>query len=195
MTDYDTWSELGLIAITQVGGSDIQFGTLTETIDLDMGEKDFDTIVTVAGGRLIKFTPETETTITLELYPLEAGTDTGTTGKGVYDLLQSTDASQPVTITSTTSRTKIRLAVLWTDDPNMTDATAAPAGSHKAVRFVGADGYITSAKANFTGVLKWTITAKFPPFDKDGNANVKWESTDGTASLTALASYTSTTKW
>ena len=57
-------------------------------------------------------------------------------------------------------------------------------------------GYFTSAKPSFTdGVQKWTVTYKVPPFDKAAAANVKIESTDGTANMDAPASYTSSVKF
>ena len=192
----DAWLETALVAISAQGGSNVQFTSLTETIDIDTGEKQFDVITNVGGGRIAKWTPETETTITLEAYPLEAGTDTGTTGKGFFDLLHSADTSQPVTISNTRTRSKYRIAILWTTDTSATDATAAIASPYLALRFVAADGYFVSVKPSFTdGILKFTIVYKVPPFDKSGNSNIKMESVDGTATLSALASYTSSDKW
>jgi len=192
----DAWLETALVAISAQGGSNVQFASLTETIDIDTGEKQFDVITNVGGGRIAKWTPETETTITLEAYPLEAGTDTGTTGKGFFDLLHSADTSQPVTISNTRTRSKYRIAILWTTDTSATDATAAISSPYLALRFVAADGYFVSVKPSFTdGILKFTIVYKVPPFDKSGNSNIKMESVDGTATLSALASYTSSDKW
>lgn len=192
----DAWLEEANVAITVQAGSDVEFDTLTETVDIDTGEKDFDTIANIAGGRIIKFTPEGETTVTLEAYPVEAGTASGTTGKGFFGLLNAEDTTQPLEIPTTTTRNKIRLAVLWTDSTTVTTACAQIPNGSNAIRFVGADGYITSAKASFTdNIQKWTITAKFPAFDKSGNACVQWESTDNTATLSALAGYTTATKF
>ena len=70
----ETWSELANVGITILGGSEVQFATITETVDIDLGDKDFDAIATLGGGRLVKFNPQDVTTITLEAYPLEAGT-------------------------------------------------------------------------------------------------------------------------
>lgn len=197
----DTWSETALVAITVQAGADIAFHTLTETVDIDIGAKDFDVIATLAGGRLVKFTPQEPTTITLEAYPVEAGTDSGSTGKGFFDLMNTQDTSQPVVIEVDRVRTKYRLAIMWTDDSSITDAAAqvvaGPAGND-ALRVVGADGFFTSVKPSFTdGVLKFTVMYKVPPFDKSGTANIKIESVTGatTATMTALASYTSSVKY
>lgn len=194
----DTWSETALISITAQGGSDVQFACLTETVDIDMGDKDFDVMNTLCGGRLVKYTPQADTTITLEAYPLEAGTDTGTTGKGFFDLMNTADATQPQQIAVDKARDKYRMAVLWTDDSTVTSATALieTANSASGLRVVAADGYFISVKPSFTdGLLKFTVKFKVPAFDKEANANIKMESTDGTADLPALAAYTSSVKW
>jgi len=193
----DTWSETAKVAIAAQGGSDVSFGALTETVDIDIGDKDFDVIATLAGGRLVKFKPQEPTTIKLEAYPLDAGTDTGTTGKGFFDLLNTADTSQPVSIPVDRTRSKYRMAIMWTD-ANVGAEGQVVAPTNRALRVVAADGYFTSVKPSFTdGVLKFTVTFKVPPFDSTGAANVKVESVSGstTATLTSLASYTSTVKY
>lgn len=195
----NAWQETALVSIAQQSGTDATFQALTETIDIDQGEKDFEAIPLLNGGRLEKLTPETETTVTIEAYPLYAGSgdiSAATTISGFVDLLHAEDTSQPLEITSTRARTRYRLAILWTDDTSITNANAAVGNSQKGLRFVGADGFITSAKPAFTdGILKWTITFKVAPFQSDGDAIVKWDSNGGSSTMTALASYTSSTRW
>ena len=194
----DTWSETALISISAQSGSDVQFACLTETVDIDIGDKDFDAINTLCGGRIVKFNPQEPTTITLEAYPVQAGTATGTTGLGFFDLMNTTDATQPLQISVDKAHNKYRMAILWTDKAAATSATEIleASGADTGMRVVAADGYFTSAKPSFTdGILKWTVMFKVPAFDKAKAANIKIESTDGTADLTALASYTSSTKW
>jgi hypothetical protein len=197
----DTWSEVAKVAIAAQAGSDIHFDSLTETVDIDMGDKDFDVISTLSGGRMVKFTPQEPTTITLEAYPVQAGTSGTTgTGTGFYDLMNTQDTSQPVVVSADRVRNKYRIAVMWTNDVTSTTYAESQVVSptYAMLRVVAADGYFTSVKPSFTdGVLKFTIVYKVPPFDKSGVANIKIESLDGsaTATLTALASYTLTTKW
>jgi len=198
----DIWSETALIAIAAQGGTDVKFACLTETVDIDIGDKDFDVITGLCGSRMIKFNPQDVTTVTLEGYPLEAGTagfTTATTGAGFFDLMNSVDTSQPLVIPVDRTHTPYRMAIMWTDKTSETDATAAISSpTNTALRFVAANGYFTSVKPSFTDkILKFTINFKVPPFDKDGSANIKMESVAGatTATLTALASYTSTVKW
>ena len=191
----DTWSETAKVAIAAASGADQNFQTITETVDIDIGDKDFDVIATLAGGRLVKFTPQEPTTITLEAYPIEAGTVSGATGEGFFDLMNTGDASQPQIIVADRVRNKYRISILWTDSTSVTYSHQEVGMPYTALRVAAADGFFTSVKPSFTdGVLKFTVTYKVPPFDKDGTANVCIMSTDGTATLTAMASYTSVIK-
>ena len=200
-TQPDTWSETALVSISAQTGTDVAFQAITETVDIDIGDKDFDVISTIAGGRLVKFTPQAETSITLECYPLDAATTgftSATTGTGFFDLMNTYDTAEPHVIVNDKNRNKHRIAIMWTNG-TATNATAQViTPTAQALRIVAADGYFTSVKPSFTdGILKFTVAYKVPAFDKSGNGNVKIESVNGTATvtLTALASYTSTIKW
>jgi len=198
MANVDLWSETALVSISSQGGSDVEFACSTETVDIDIGDKDFDIINTLCGGRMVKFNPQGETTITLEAYPLEAGTASGATGTGFFDLVNTADSTQPLQISVDREHNKYRIAILWTDKSGATSAAGALASlsTESGLRVVAADGYFISAKPSFTdGVLKYTVVFKVPAFDKSKSANVKVESTDGSADLDALASYTSSAKW
>lgn len=191
----ESWSEKAMVSICVEAGTDVQFESLTETIDIDMGDKDIEAISTTKGGRLVKYLPQELTTVTLEAYPLEAGTDSGTTGKGFFDLLNTQDASQPISISVDHVRNRYRMAVLWTNDTTATSAHGVVASGSLGLRFVGC-GFFTSAKPAFTdGILKWSVQIKCPPFKKDVTANIKVESCDATAELPALASFTSSVNW
>lgn len=89
----DAWMETCLIGISKIGREEVQFASITETADFDIGEKDIEGLALVNGGRVTKWTPEGDTTITFEAYPLEAGA-----GEGFFDLLHSDD----VIVTGTT---------------------------------------------------------------------------------------------
>jgi len=199
----DTWSEVAKVCIAAQSGVDVPFEAITETVDIDIGDKDFDVIATLSGGRLVKFTPQEPTTVTLEAYPIDAGTPgftSATTGSGFFDLMNTYSTfGTTVVMPADRNRKKHRIAIMWTDKSTETDATAViVAPTNSAMRFVASDGFFTSVKPSFTdGLLKFTVTYKVPPFDKDGSANIKIESVSGstTLTLTALASYTSTTKW
>ncbi len=191
-----TWSEFCKVGMCSQSGTEIEYQSITETVDIDIGDKDFDVIATLGGGRLFKFNPQEPITITLEAYGTEAGTDSGTTGKGFFDLMNTVDTSQPITISTDKIRNKYRLVLLWTDDSNNAGPSKSILSGKSALRIVASDGKFTSVKESFTdNIVKFTITYKVEPFDSSGNANIKIESTDDTAVLPALASYTSSTKW
>jgi len=195
----DAWMETCLIAISIAAGSDIQFAGVTETVDFDIGEKDIEGVPLVNGGRVTKFTPEGDSSITFEAYPLQAGTDTGSTGLGFYDLMHSVDSSVPIRVTNDRDRDKYRVLVLWTNDPTPTTAQATTANTYSAFRIGMADGHFTSAKPSFTdGILKFTVTYKTAAFDKSGTGNVMMESCAGSSEsdiLPDITSYTSSAKF
>lgn len=196
MAQPDIWDETAYVTFTKLGGSNVEFCTITETVDIDIGDKNFDVINTLKGGRLVKFNPQEDTTITLEAYPVEQGTVENldnTIGKGFMDLLHTGDVSQPISISFDRTRTKVQCVVLWTDDTSVTKATDVTTEGSSAYRIALKNGYVIGDKPAFTdGQKKHTVTVKFPAFDKSGTSNGTFESTDGStsATLAAVASYT-----
>ncbi len=202
----NVWGEtfLASLAIRESSAStDATFEGITsfDTVDIDLGEKDFEDIVLASGGRLQKMTPETVHTVTFEAWPLEVGSgdlSAATSITGFLDLLSGTeDTAQGYRLLNTTTRNRVRLALLWTDDSTVTNANAGLDNTTKAKRLVWADGWITAVKPTLTdgGSLKVTVTFKCSPFDSGGTSNVLMESVAGSGTITALASYTSTTKF
>jgi len=193
MAAPDTWSETALLSISKASDSEVQYYTITETMDIDIGEKGFDVIATLAGGRLVKFTPQEPITMTFDAYCVEAGTDTGAVGKGFFDLLWGgirSDTSQPISISADRTRQKHRVTILWTDDTTVTTAHASINLGQSGMRIIAKNGYCTSVKESMTdGVKKATVTYKFPPFDKDGTANVEIQSVDGTSTMTMTSTW------
>ena len=189
----ETWSEVGLVTLTLDGGSDVEFYTITNSIEIAVGDKDVDFMPMINGGRLASFKPQADTTITLEMYPVQAGTDTGLVGKGVADLLGTADASQPLSIPFSRTRTKCRATLLWTDDTTVTTATAAINLNQTGMRIIANNCYVINASPSgaFTpnDPQKWKVVLKCGAFNKDGTSNVSVTSTDGTATMT-MATYT-----
>jgi len=200
----DGWSEYALVAISAQSGTDIAFQAVTSTIDIDMGDRDFESMPMLNGARIVKFLPQGDTTVTMEMYPEQSGSgdiSAATSGTGVFDLLHDEDTTQPYAVVSVPlKRNKYRLCILWTDKVTASSATEQIiAPTNQAMRFVASDGYFVSAKPSFTdGLLKWTVKFKVPPIDSAGNENIMVESvfsSSTTYTLTALQSYTSTVKW
>jgi len=186
----DAWSEMALISIASSGqATDTEFAAFTETIDIDRGDKDIDAVVNVKGGRIVKKIPEDMTTVTFEAYPIDIGVTSGLS----QQFNRTYDVAQPLSSTNTFYRDKMRVAILWTDDITATSGAGAVASGSQAYRFTAKNGYITSSKPSFTdGVLKFTFQFKFPPFIKTGTGNITEESTDSSAAITALGTYTAT---
>jgi hypothetical protein len=194
-TVEDAWMETCLVTISKIGGSDMEFAALTETVDFDLGEKDIEGIALVNGGRVAKWNPEGDSTITLEAYPIQAGTDTGSKGEGFFDLMHSDDGSHPIRFVNDRNRDKVRILCLWSTGSE-TSAAEESSANAQAIRLGLAEAYVTSVKPSFTdGILKFTITIKAPAFDKSGDGNVLAESVDGSTTLPAIAAYTTENKF
>jgi len=199
-SNVDAWMEVAFLSITPIDGSEQRYGTITDTIDFDTGVKDVEFIATLSGGRISKFMPEEPTEMTLEAYPLEVGNSTATTAaQGFFGLKYSEDGSgEPQLIQPDYSRTKHRVSMLWTEDLTVAGAESQPAQDDRAMRLIFADVYVTNVDPEFTDdELKYTVTLKVAPFDKEGNANYQFESQagDGANQITSLSSYTTSNKF
>ena len=81
--------------------------------------------------------------------------------------------------------------MLWTDDTTATSGAGAVTNGKQGYRFSAKNGYLVSAKPSFTdGVLKFTFQFKFPAKNKSAVGNITEESTDSTAGISALGTYT-----
>jgi hypothetical protein len=189
MANDNMYSEVALVSVSKLGGTERNFYTISDSIDFKIGMKDVDFIANLAGGRLDNFKPMEPTEITMKLYPTEMGG-----ANGVFDLFCSntSDSSQPLSFTVDRGRTKFRVVFLVTDDTSITSAvTAIPIGKSGA-RLVAQNGYIVEATPQeMTPESGWTwnVRFKFPPFTKAGTGNITGSSTNDDAELPAVASY------
>ena len=195
----DAWQRNAVIEISD-GTTAVDIQALTETIDIDMGERDLDKIDLVNLGQIPKHGAVGITTITFEGYPQQAGTAAAGTGTGFFDMFASkpaVDSSGELDVDMSNTLTRYRVAVLWSDDGTVDEGADAVASGSKGMRFVMADCFCTSCKTSFTdGVLKQTLVFKGLAFDKSAAANIKMESCTGSEALTALGTYTASTgKW
>jgi len=94
----DAWMETALIGISIIGSEEVQFSSIVETADFDIGEKDVEGLVLVNGGRITKHIPEGDSSVTFEVYPMEAGA-----GEGFFDLLHGSGDVVSGLATATTS--------------------------------------------------------------------------------------------
>ena len=191
----DVWMEVGLVSVTKASGSTYQFSANTETIDISEPDYPGEGIPSLAGGRMWKQSPQEDGEVTLEMYPTKLDIESNS---GLFQQFAgSTDSSGALTTLVTfaagvsRARDRFMVAVLWTNDAAATDAAGATAASTDSLRFYAKECRITSHKAEYTdGVLKTTVTFKFPAFNQAGTArNYAWESGSQTA-LVTLGSYT-----
>lgn len=205
-----SWTETYLVAIEKEGGNRMLFSTISDTISFDIGEKGMESIATASGGRLPKFSPEADTTISLEIYPLAAGNYWNSTGEeaaGFFDLLHTidTDDYDPLgggsyyqSYTNDRTRTRFRMTVMWTNDTSATDATAAIAEGSYAAERITLCGYFTKVEPSFDDdILSASLTMTVPAFKKDGTGNIRIDSTDDSSedNMPAWSSFTSSTNF
>lgn len=110
--------------------------------------------------------------------------------ESVGTITKIADASQPLTTDTSYPTAGVMftqdgymVAILWTGDTAAVSATNATTDTDKtALRFYAKECKVMSHKSSFTdGVLKVTVTFKFPAMTKAGTAmNFAWESTDDT---------------
>ena len=181
----DTFSEGSTyLSIRKTGGAFVDFKAVIETIDIPDGEKGFDSMATISGGRVKKHNPQEDIEVTLEGYAIEVGN-----GQGFYDLVHpgTADAAQPLSFSPDHSHIEFDMVILATDDNTQANATTATGAGDLAMRWHLQNGHFTKCDASFTdNVWKFTIAFKLTPFDKSGTPNIAYESTDGTSVLTAI---------
>lgn len=195
----DAFQRNAVIEITD-GTTAVDVQAFTETIDIDMGERDLDKIDLLNLGQIPKHGAVGVTTITFECYPQQAGTAAAGAATGIFDVFASkpaVDSSGELDVDMSTTLTRYRVSVLWSDDSLVDEGADAVASGSKGLRFVIADCFCTGCKTTMTdGVVKQTLTFKGVAFDKAAAANIKMESCTASEALTALGTYTpSTGKW
>jgi len=200
---YDSWQRKALITVDD-GTTAVNMQAITETIDIDVGERDYDKIDLLNLGQIAKHGAIGITTVTFEGYNLQSGTAAAGTATGFWDLFAdkpAMDAADPLTNTITNTVTRYRVAILWTNDGAATAGTSAvtSGATYAGTRFMIAECTCVSCKDSFTdGMLKTILIFKGTAFDSAAAGNIKTESV-ALATATALAAPAAyvpgTTKW
>ena len=185
----DAWKEVCLISVIPEGGSAISFCTLTEDITgMEWMDKEFDGITNVCGGNIAKYTMTAKESITLKVYPVDALLDNSDVAQGVVQMFhpQSTeDTTQPILVDNTLTRNKHGLIFLWAETLPASAQTV-PDISKTAYRIQMINAYMTGYKLNYDDkILNAEITFSWTPFQQDGSANKREESTNGVQQLPA----------
>lgn len=130
----DAWQRKAYISIESSATVKGQFESLTETIDIDMGERELDVVNLLNLGQIPKHGRIGVCTVTLEAYPLQAGTGDQTLGTakggvatGLFDVFASSphvDTTGELDIDMSSTLTKYRVAILWTDQAALLETAA-----------------------------------------------------------------------
>lgn len=189
-TTPESWQEIAILTMDD-GTTKTNFALITESFEINGGEKGIEGLPLVNGGRIAKLSPETDTEFTAKIIPLGVAVTTETTATGFWQRFQpqaTPDVTQPLRALNSRLRNKYTVAVVWSTQ-TQADAMAASTANAVALRFAMRNAYITKLTHSFTTSdgLMADITFKCPAFGKDGTANVQMESTDGTGTLPILA--------
>ena len=193
----DVWSDCARITITAQASSlvNLEFYALSESIDISEGTRDIETTPLMCGGKITRLKPQEDCEITMKCYPVLGFNPVATgTGTGLddlfYDTLTTIETSHQYRVSSTSgTRKKFRIAVLWSDDSTATSAIGALAKTTQALRYACRNAYLTDIKRTFSadGYLSYDVTFKYAPRQKDGRLNVIIESQDATAAASMAA--------
>lgn len=189
----DAWKEVCLVSIYN-GSSEIELAAITEDITaMDWGDKDIGGLSLLTGGRIVKWTPQADESITMKVYPVDAFVSGVTTAAGTAQLFhpQSTaDSNQPIVVDNTRTRNKHKIVIL-TAETLPSSAGTVPTSGLSAQRIQVINAYMTKYAPSFDDKV-WSaeISFKWTPFNKNGDANKREESTDGSADLPAITTAT-----
>lgn len=157
---------------------------------MNWGEKGIETAALANGGRVEKYIPMTDESITFKVYPVSCLLD----GSGVAQLMHpqtSNDTTHPILAKNTVTRKKHKLVILWSLALPAAASTVPAVGPSYRIQIINA--YLTKYTPSFDGkILTAEMEFKWAPFDRTATENKREESTAGTA-LPAAA--TSATAW
>jgi len=187
MAAPEAWNEMALISISD-GTTSFTIHAITDSIDINQGGKPMESIPTLSGGRVLKLTPEEDTEITFEGYPIAIGDKDATSQDGL-DLFfhGGTDSAPAFSVSSSTTRNVFKITIMWTDSTATAATSSVPSGNY-ALRYNFANCYMTACKPKMTTTepVKATWTFKCAPRNKAGTSNITVESVDGTISMATI---------
>ena len=142
----DAWQRVAFVEVATSSTVKLQYEAMTETIDIDTGERDLDIINLINLGQIPKHGSLGLTTITFEGYPLQAGTaDTSGATRGtpsggmatgyfdVFASVQNVDSSSELDIDISNTLSRYRVAILWTDEAITTGTTSAASNATPSI--------------------------------------------------------------
>jgi len=189
------WQERAFVTISKKGAtSDIDFHGLMSEMSWSGGAKDVEGQPLMNGGRLTQYSSQEDFEFSATLYITgvspEDGSGIAEYFHGSSDNLDG-DTGQYEYETSL-SRDDFRVAVLFTDDGNVSSAVDEVASGQTGYRWYSVGAKLTEYEQSFDDqTLQVEVTFVIPPFDENGNSNVKeQEQTESaSAALSSLSDY------
>jgi len=180
------WYDKAYISVSEKGGSEVQLRSKTTSLSITGGDFDIEGIETF-GGKVKRIGTREDIEITFD---------------GIPTSLQDFDwmfhgASNTATSITSSSVKDYRVTILWTDQSGVTAATQAINTSSEAYREIYAEANLISLEKNMDAGehLTATMTFKLAYEDEDGSINFKKEMCGTSSDLSAVPSYTTTTKF
>ena len=196
----DTWNYFK-VSISANGGSEVEFASRIEDIDINEGDRPGRSIPGCDGSCLWLDEPQETGEITLRnLKPISINTSVGSGGltqqyittRTNWDTTEATSGLQtPVTAATGLIREDFRVSILMTDDTANTSGSGSVTSGKMGLRFYAIRCRIVSHTATGGSGKAWseTYTLKFPPVTAAAIRNYRWESVTSTSALAALSAY------
>jgi len=183
------WYERAFVSISQVGGSEVEARSFTTSMSVSGGGFDTENLETF-GGQLTRTGSRDEFEISFDAVPASVRD---------FDWLAHGQNPTSTSITSS-SKPKTRVTLLWTDKTAATSAAEAIASGSEAYRQIYSELYCTGVEYNMDAGEELTATLNFKGGYEDETSSINFKKQmcatgSATTSLSAVPSYTTTTKF
>ena len=186
LTNNKAWFDKAFVSVSPIAGAEVQLRSRTTSFNQSGGNFDIEGLDTF-GGKITRLGTKEDLEISFDGIPNSTQD---------FDWIFHGQTSSTEAITSSTTK-KYRVTMLWTDEVGITAATQAIATASEAYRYTYAGAYCTSLEPSMNAgeELKATISFKLAYEDETGGQNFKKDFCDTSGTLSAISSYTTTTKF
>lgn len=189
------WQERAFVTISEKGASsDIDFHGFMSEMSWSGGSKGVEGQPMMNGGRLTQYESQEDFEFSATLYITGVSPDEAS---GISAFFHGSDdqldgETGQYEYEATLSRSDFRIAVLFTDDSNVTSAVDEVAAGQSAYRWICTGAKLTDYEPSFDDqTLTVEVTFTIPPFDTGGAAQVREQELTSSATnpLAELSSY------
>lgn len=190
------WQERLFVAIAEKGGSDLDFESRTNEVNVyGDGEKEVEGQPLMNGGRLTELSAQGDFTMEMTVYKTGATAEEQSGLSSIYHGSgdQKADTTGQYEYETSLVRPDVRVVLLWTDDETVTSAVDSIQSGKRAYRVIATGAKLTGYDPNFDDeTLKAEVTFTIPPFDVQGDSRLREQemTTESTTELASLSSYT-----